>query len=315
MLKLVNLIANFLANMPHITTLHHDLQHIDALIHARIAPHASEIAAEALNSTAVALPRHAVASVILAVAQMGTIDSHRTAHASAALELIRAGSAMHRRLIDPSLRTATPHTSTPSFVHGPTLMLGDYFYALAANEMAESPHPRIIADYATCVMHIAEAFLTSIPLSDPAVFHNALLHIDAIEGALMQRAINAGIICGAVTAFIDENNAVACELARLYTTTLHIHEAQTEPLRSLQRGIIILPLAHALQHHRAHTLQLISSGDQATLSAFLQECGGITATATIHQQAVDVLNQFVVTLPTSTGRDIFQHLITQAAAV
>jgi len=300
--------------MPHITTLHDALQHIDALIQSRLAPNASEIATEALNSTAVALPRHAVASVILAVANMGTIDIQRTTHAAAALELIRAGTAMHRRLIDPSLRTTTQRTSTPSFVHGPTLMLGDYFYALAANEMAESPNARIIADYATCVMHIAEAFLTSIPLSDPAVFHNALLHIDAIEGALMQRAIRAGQICGGITSFIDENNAVASELARVYATTLHIHEARTDPLRSLQRGIIILPLAHALQHHRAQTLQLISNGDQATLSAFLQECGGITATATIHQQAVYALNQFVATLPASTGRDLFQHLITQAAA-
>ena len=215
--------------MPHITTLHDALQHIDALIQSRLAPNASEIATEALNSTAVALPRYAVASVILAVANMGTIDTQRTTHAAAALELIRAGTAMHRRLIDPSLRTTTQRTSTPSFVHGPTLMLGDYFYALAANEMAESPNARIIADYATCVMHIAEAFLTSIPLSDPAVFHNALLHIDAIEGALMQRAIRAGQICGGITSFIDENNAVACELARVYATTLHIHEAQTDP--------------------------------------------------------------------------------------
>ena len=315
MLELVNFIANFLANMPHITTLHHDLQHIDALIQARIAPNASEIATEALNSTAVALPRHAVASVILAVAHIGSIDTQRTAHAAAALELIRAGAAMHRRLIDPGLRTTIQRTSTPSFVHGPTLMLGDYFYALAANEMAESPHARIIADYATCVMQIAEAFLTSIPLSDPAVFHNALMHIYAIEGALMQRAINAGVICGSVTSFVDENNAVACELARLYATTLHIHEAQTEPLRSLQRGIIILPLAYALQTQPDHTMQLIDHADPATLSAFLQECGGISATIAIRQQAVDALNQFVATLPASTGRDIFQHLITQAAAV
>jgi heptaprenyl diphosphate synthase/octaprenyl-diphosphate synthase len=295
--------------MPHITTLHDALQHIDALIQSQLAPNASQIAAEALNSTAVALPRHAVASVILAVANMGTIDTQRITHVAAALELIRAGAAMHRRLIEPSLRTETPHTSTPSFVHGPTLMLGDYFYALAANEMAESPHARIIADYATCVMDIAEAFLTSIPLSDPAVFHNALLHIDAIEGALMQCAINAGMICGGVTSFVDENNAVACELARLYATTLHIHEALSDPLRSLQRGIIILPLAHALQTQPSHTMQLIDRADPATLSAFLQECGGISATVTIRQQAVDRLNQFVTTLPASTGRDMFQHLI------
>lgn len=298
--------------MPHITILHDALQQIDALIQSRLAPNASEIATEALNSTAVALPRHAVASVILAVANMGTIDTQRTTHAAAALELIRAGTAMHRRLIDPSLRTTTQRTSTPSFVHGPTLMLGDYFYALAANEMAQSPNARIIADYATCVMDIAEAFLTSIPLSDSAVFHNALLHIDAIEGALMQRAIRAGQICGSVTAFIDENNAVASELARVYATTIHIHEALSDPLRSLQRGIIILPLAHALQTQPDHTMHLINHADPVALSAFLQECGGISATVAIHQQAIHTLNQFVTTLPASTGRDLFQHLITHA---
>ncbi|NBU63414.1 MAG: hypothetical protein EBS29_02750 [Chloroflexia bacterium] len=312
MLELVNFIANFLATMPHITTLHNDLQHIDALIRARIAPHASEIAAEALNSTAVALPRHAVASVILAVAQMGTVDPQRTAHAAAALELIRAGSAMHRRLIDPSLRTATPPTGTPSFVHGPTLMLGDYFYALAANEMAESPHARIIADYATCVMQIAEAFLTSIPLSDPAVLQNALAHIDTVEGALLQCAIRAGAICGSVPSFVDENNAVACELARLYATTIHIHEALSDPLRSLKRGIILLPLAHALQTQPDHTMHLIQQADSAALSTFLQACGGISATIAIRQHALQTLNQFVTTLPTSTGRDLFQHLIAHA---
>lgn len=298
--------------MPYISLLNDDLQHIDALIRARLAPHASEIASEALNSTAVALPRRIVASVILAVAQMGTIDSQRTAHAAAALELIRAGAAMHRRLIEPSLRAALPLTSAPSFIHGPTLMLGDYFYALAANEMAKSPNARIIADYATCVMHIAEAFLTSIPLSDPAVMPNALLHIDAIEGALLQRAINAGVICGNVTSFIDEKNAVACGLARVYATTLHIHEAYTDPLRSLQRGIIILPLAHALQTQPERTIQLIHQANLATLSTFLQESGGIEATYAIHQHAVDTLNQFVATLPASTGRDILHHLVNHA---
>lgn len=301
--------------MLHITLLHDALQHIDAMIRARIVPHASEIALEALNSTAVALPRHAVASVIFAVAQMGTIDTQRTAHAAAALELIRAGTAMHRRLIDPSLRTTIPNTSTPSFVHGPTLMLGDYFYALAANEMAESPHARIIADYATCVMQIAEAFLTSIPLSDPEVFHNALLHVDAIEGALLIRALNAGMICGAVTTLFAQNTAVACTMARLYATTLHCHEALTDPLRSLQRGIIILPLAHALQTQPAHTMHLINHADSATLSAFLQECGGISVTQVIHQQAVQTLNRALTTLPASTGRDIFQQLINQSDTI
>jgi hypothetical protein len=59
-------------------------------------------------------------------------------------------------------------------------------------------------------------------------------------------------------------------------------------------------------------MHLINHADPVALSAFLQECGGISATVAIHQQAIHTLNQFVTTLPASTGRDLFQHLITHA---
>ena len=74
------------------------VQDIEAVIRARLTPHASQIVEEALNSTAVALPRGVIAGIVLACAQLAAVPSATTPHAAAALELIRAGASMHRRL-------------------------------------------------------------------------------------------------------------------------------------------------------------------------------------------------------------------------
>lgn len=275
MLHIVNFIAKSAATTVMSTTTD-NLHHIDTLIGARLATHASHIAEEALNSTAVAIPRHTVAKVVLAVAQLGTPTYPRVWHAAAALELIRAGSAMHRRLVS---------APSPTVVHGPTLMLGDYFYALAANEMAESPHADIIADYSTCVMRVAEAFLIRIPLTDPAVLAKATAHVDSVEGEIMQRAIRAGQVCGQHQTFGD-SIALGNALGRYVAFTLHIHEAHTDPLHSLNRGVITVPLAYALQHDYATTHDLIQRGDAAALTQYLVSSGAISATHALQTTAV-----------------------------
>lgn len=256
-----------------------NLHHIDTLIGTRLASHASHIAEEALNSTAVAIPRHVVAKIILAVAQLGQTTYPRVWHAAAALELIRAGSAMHRRLVS---------SNSSTVVHGPTLMLGDYFYALAATEMAESPHADIIAEYSTCVMRVAEAFLTRIPLSDPAVLAKATAQIDAVEGEIMQRAVRAGVICGQHQLFAD-HVPLGNALGRYVACSLHILEAQTNPLHSFMRGILILPLAYALQHDYATTHTLIQRGDAGPLTQHLTGIGAIAATHHIQAHAATTI--------------------------
>ena len=256
-----------------------NLHHIDTLIGTRLAAHASHIAEEALNSTAIAIPRHVAAKVVLAVAHSGTALFPRTWHTAAALELIRAGSAMHRRLVN---------STSSAVVHGPTLMLGDYFYALAANEMAESPHAQIIADYSTCVMRVAEAFLTRIPLSDPAVLVKATAHVDAVEGYIMQCAVRSGSLCGQHSHFGD-GVVLGNALGRYVASALHIREAQTNPLHSLARGIVILPLAYALQHDYSTTQSLIQRADPLTLTQYLDSVGALQATQRIHEAAGDII--------------------------
>lgn len=281
------------------------LDTIDALITARVAPNALPIANEALQSDAIAIPRHVAATVLIGVAHLGTPDTPRTHHAAAALELIRAGAAMHRRLIEP------PHDNhtTPTLLHGPTLMLGDYFYALAASEMAEAPHAKIIAGFSTCVMQLAEAFLVTIPLDTPDIVAAAYAQIDDVESIVLQHAIKAGAVCGTIDEQSLPIHQLAQALAHYHALARHIHEAQHEPLRSFGRNSLILPLAYSLEHDRAQTTQRISNHANTELIEYLAHTGVIATCQTHLEQARQRAQSIIATLQPGIGRDMLDTLL------
>jgi len=281
------------------------LDTIDALITARVAPNALPIANEALQSDAIAIPRHVAATVLIGTAHLGTVDVPRTHHAAAALELIRAGAAMHRRLIEP------PHDNhtTPTLLHGPTLMLGDYFYALAASEMAEAPHAHIIAGFSTCVMQLAEAFLVTIPLDTTDIVAAAYAQIDDVESVVLQHAIKAGAACGTIDEQSLPTRQLAQALANYHALARHIYEAQHEPLRSFGRNALILPLAYALAHDRAHTTHLITTHDSAALIDYLAQSGVIARCQTHLDHARQHAQSLLATLQPGVGRDMLESLL------
>ncbi|MBM4414377.1 MAG: hypothetical protein FJ040_13150 [Chloroflexi bacterium] len=280
------------------------LDAIDALITARVAPNALPIANEALQSDAIAIPRHVAATLLVAIAHVGEAEIPRTYHAAAALELIRAGAAMHRRLLEP------PHDNhtTPTLLHGPTLMLGDYFYALAASEMAEAPDAHIIAGFSTCVIQLAEAFLVTIPRDTPDVVAAAYTQIDDVERVILQHAINAGAVCGHIHATTLPITALAQALAQYYALTRHIHEAQHEPLRSLGRNSLILPLAYALAHDRVRTTALIDANASTALIDHLVSTGSLAACEQQLAHAQQRVHAVIDTFPAGTGRDMLASL-------
>jgi heptaprenyl diphosphate synthase/octaprenyl-diphosphate synthase len=281
------------------------LDTVDALITARVAPNALPIANEALQSDAIAVPRHVVATVLIGIAHLGTADTPRAHHAAAALELIRAGAAMHRRLIEP------PHDNhtTPTLLHGPTLMLGDYFYALAASEMAEAPHAQIIAGFSTCVMQLAEAFLVTIPLDTPDIVAAAYAQIDDVESVILQHAIKAGAVCGSIDEQSLPTYHLAQALAHYHALARHIHEAQHEPLRSFGRNALILPLAYALAHNRTHTTHLINNHASAELIEYLAQTGVISACQAHLNRARQQARLLIDTLQPGIGRDMLVTLL------
>jgi hypothetical protein len=281
------------------------LDAIDALITARVAPNALPIANEALQSDAIAIPRHVAATMLVGVAHLGGADMPRTHHAAAALELIRAGAAMHRRLIEP------PHDNhtTPTLLHGPTLMLGDYFYALAASEMAEAPHADIIAGFSTCVMQLAEAFLVTIPLDTPDIVAAAYGQIDDVESVVLQHAIKAGAVCGNFDSQILPIRQIAHAVAHYHALTRHIHEAQHEPLRSFGRNSLILPLAYALAHNRAHVTNLMTNHASAELTDYLTQTGIFDTCQAQLEQARQRAKSVLDTLQPGIGRDMLSTLL------
>jgi hypothetical protein len=274
------------------------VQDIEAVIRARLAPTTSQIVEEALNSTAVAIPRGVLAAIVLAFAQSTTAYSASAVHAAASLELIRAGASMHRRLFTPR-----PSNDSPaSMLHGPTLMLGDYFYALAASEMAEAPQAPIIADFSTCVMHLSEAFLASIPHDGDVSVARSLQHIDDVEGALVSRAIRAGLVCAGLPATHIDVNQLASAIARIHALTIQLHEATTSPLHSFQRGQLIVPLADALTQHPNDTQRAIDANDEPELVGLLHAQGIITATTALCADARTEALIVLDSIPASDSR-------------
>lgn len=281
------------------------LDAINALITARVAPNALPIANEALQSDAIAIPRHVAATVLVGIAHFGTADMPRTHHAAAALELIRAGAAMHRRLIEP---LHDNHT-TPTLLHGPTLMLGDYFYALAASEMAEAPHAGIIAGFSTCVMQLAEAFLITIPLDTPDIAATANAQINQVEQVVIHHAIQAGAICGGIDPHTLPVDTLAHALAHYYALSRHIHEAQHEPLRSLGRNSLILPIAYALAKDYTHTTHLINTNNGPELIDYLAQTRIIDTCHTQLDHARQRAQSVLDTLQPGIGRDMLTTLL------
>jgi len=283
---------------PTDTTQHQYLERIDALITARMAPHAQQIATEALHSRAVALPRTTMAQLLFAAAHTGTFD--QTAyHAAAAIELIRAGAAMHRRLFSSNAH-ADHRPQSP--LHGPTLMLGDYFFALAATEMAVAPHSLIIADYSDCVMRLAEAFLSPTPLDSADLIQHVLAHVDLVEGRICTSALRAGLICAQQSLAPELVTALGQACAQVIA--LHVHAQQSEdPFDTLDRGTVILPVAYAMLADSTATLQAIAQHDSVALTQLIQHHEGVAHTRATQQRIFADAQHLIDQLPFVALRD------------
>ncbi len=283
---------------------------VEALIRARITAHAEQIAYEALQSRAVAIPYTIVAHTLLATAHAGSVGP-QAFHAAAAIELIRAGAAMHRRLFSHA-HPDYAASSDPSPLHGPTLMLGDYFFAMAASEMAETPNARIIAEYSTCVMDVAEAFLQTPPFDHSDIITQVLATLNHIEGRIMRSAINAGLECAQVTTHTIDVAALSTHLTRL--VSLHVHLQQVnDPFDTLDRGTIILPVAYALDCHRAETLKAIATHNTAHLQHLIHLCDGVTQTQALCVVAQQEVQRIIATIPYEGVQARLTHLIAQVA--
>jgi len=175
-----------------------DLGAVEQLLLARSDSRSALIAAASAHTVRSGGKRLRAALALLA-ARLGSYQLSRVIHTAASVELIQAASLVHDDLVDQAARRrgrVTVHTRWDNDV---ALMVGDYFFALAAGEMALSPDPRIITYYAQAVQTIVEGELSPVTVVEP--LEQALAQYYYKTGAktasLFEAACKAGMVSGA----------------------------------------------------------------------------------------------------------------------
>lgn len=173
------------------------LEQVEARLIARTASRSPQIAAAGLH-TIRAGGKRLRASVALLAAGLGNQGQAGVLHAAAAAELIHAASLVHDDLVDAAAQRRGRTTVHMRWTNNVALMLGDYFFALAADEMALAPDKRVIATYAQAVQTIVEGELSPVLVAEPLdeALTQYLFKTGSKTAALFEAACKAGMICG-----------------------------------------------------------------------------------------------------------------------
>jgi heptaprenyl diphosphate synthase len=174
-----------------------DLSAVEQLLLERVQSRSALVSAAGTHTVRAGGKRLRAALALLA-ARLHEYSLPRVIHAATAAELIHAASLVHDDLVDQASRRrghVTVHTRWDNDV---ALMVGDYFFALAAAEMARSPDRRIISFYAAAVQTICEGELSPVTMIEPAdaALEQYLFKTGAKTAVLFEAACKAGAAAG-----------------------------------------------------------------------------------------------------------------------
>jgi heptaprenyl diphosphate synthase len=135
------------------------------------------------------------AALVLLAARLGRYDLERASHSAVAVELLHAASLLHDDLVDNANQRRGRVTVHSRWDRDVALILGDYFFALAANELAREPDARITRFYTSAAQTIVEGELSPVTQLEPLdvalaqYFHK----IGSKTAVLFEAACKAGI--------------------------------------------------------------------------------------------------------------------------
>jgi geranylgeranyl pyrophosphate synthase len=174
-----------------------DMQAVERLLLERAASRSALVAAASTHTVRSGGKRLRAALALLA-ARLGSYSLPQVIHAAAAVELIQAASLVHDDLVDQAARRRGRVTVHARWDNDVALMVGDYFFALAAAEMARSPDPRIITYYAQAVQTIVEGELSPVTAAEPAetALGQYFYKTGAKTASLFEAACKAGMAAG-----------------------------------------------------------------------------------------------------------------------
>jgi heptaprenyl diphosphate synthase component 2 len=241
-----------------------DLAATERLLVQRAGARSPLLAAAGAHTIAAGGKRLRAALVLLA-ARLSRYDLERAIHPAAAIELLHAASLVHDDLVDHTARRrghATVHTRWDRTV---ALMLGDYFFALSANELAVEPDPRIIRYYASAAQTIIEGELSPVTQIEPLDIALAQYRykIGCKTAALFEAACKAGIaVAGGTPEQIDALGRFGYDLGLAFQIVDDVLDFTGDERtlgkpagNDLREGTWTLPLIYAAAESRSPLLR------------------------------------------------------------
>ncbi len=171
-----------------------DLAAVERQLRARTASRSSLLAESGAYIIAAGGKRLRAALVLL-MARLGEYDPERAVHPAASVELLHGASLIHDDLVDHADRRRGHVTVHTRWDNGVALMLGDYFFALSADELSAEPDSRIIRFYADAAHTIVEGELSPVTRLEPlsTAIDQYIYKIGCKTAALFVAACKAGM--------------------------------------------------------------------------------------------------------------------------
>jgi heptaprenyl diphosphate synthase/octaprenyl-diphosphate synthase len=216
------------------------------------------------------------AAMVLLAARLGRPNAAHAQHAAAAVELIHAASLVHDDLVDQADRRRGQTTVHRRWDNDTALMLGDYFFALAAAEMARCADQRIIRFYAQAVQTIVTGELH--PVTDATPYETALRQYLTKTGAKTAALFEAGCKAGMVVAGgsgedIDALGRYGYHMGLAFQMVDDMLDFTGDERtlgkpagNDLRQGTITLPLIHAITNGGSAWLHDIASAPAGSLT-------------------------------------------------
>ncbi|MCS6839195.1 MAG: polyprenyl synthetase family protein [Roseiflexaceae bacterium] len=248
-----------------------DMAEVERQMLARTASRSPLLAAAGAYTIAAGGKRLRAALVLLC-ARLGMYDPGRALHPAIAIELLHAASLIHDDLVDHAGQRrghVTVHTRWDADV---ALLLGDYLFALAANELAAEPDPRIIGFYTSAAQTMVEGELNPVTQIEPlaVAVEQYYRKIGCKTAVLFEAACKAGIaVAGGDEAQIEALGRFGYDLGLAFQIVDDVldytgdEEVLGKPAgNDLREGTLTLPLMYAVAESRNPLLRAIANGQR-----------------------------------------------------
>jgi heptaprenyl diphosphate synthase/octaprenyl-diphosphate synthase len=208
------------------------------------------------------------AALVLLAARLGDYSLTRAARPAVAIELLHAASLVHDDLVDHTLRRRGRVTVHARWDNQVALMLGDYFFALSAHELAAEPDPRIIRFYAEAAQTVVEGELRPVTQLEPIEVALAQYHykIGSKTAALFEAACKAGIaVAGGSADQIDALGRFGYDLGLAFQIVDDVLDYTGDEVtlgkpagNDLREGTLTLPLIYAVAQSSSPLLRKVA---------------------------------------------------------